>query len=546
MLKEFYNVRTILLVLLIAVLLISVLGLIIVVKIQNDRADDFTLELKSQHEKSIEEMLQISTIELQDLIYYEYAQWDETVYYVKSPNKQFVEVNIDWLVEDYKFDGIWILNLNKETLYANKSNNIKSIPLAEDKIEKIFRDEREIFFYTYIDNHAVEVYGSTIHFSGDNYKKGSPFGYFIAARVWSDSMISKFQILSNSEIIILPPGVDKISKPEMNKGILKFTKEIFAWDKKPAAILEITIKSKILESYHDSFNMILALFIVTYFIVVSLFGIVLKKAVSNPLTRINESLDVGNSEGIKTLTLKNNEFGKIAKSIDTFFSQKDALNLLIRNKNQIEEEERKRISRELHDSIGQMLMSIRLNLTSLGQTYKLSDKKFFNIKEGLIDVANELNRIIHSLHPVDLERYGLVNSITILIKDASEAIGFQVDFKTSEYISRLPFEIELAIYRIIQESISNIIQHSKASEASVEINEYNSHITLLISDNGIGFEKNLNYGDQDERIGKGLINIKYRTEIFGGSFDIDSKYNSGTKIKITIPINKHENKNNNS
>ena len=194
------------------------------------------------------------------------------------------------------------------------------------------------------------------------------------------------------------------------------------------------------------------------------------------------------------------------------------------------EEERKRISRDLHDSVGQSLMLIK-NKVALNQ----DNTTTFMVSKAL----EEVRTISKALHPAVLDKLGLTASIKKLIADADKYtdIFFSEEIDTIDHI--FSKEHELQIYRIAQETINNIIKHSKAQSASIHITNEASKVIVAIKDYGIGFDLIENSNTVNSL---GMRTLKERTRLIGGKILIDSTKGKGTNVVLIISRPKIDNK----
>ena len=199
------------------------------------------------------------------------------------------------------------------------------------------------------------------------------------------------------------------------------------------------------------------------------------------------------------------------------------------------EEERLRISRELHDQIGPMLFSSKLNLEVFS---KNKEKDFNRIEDSrrLITIAGEeLKNIIKSLQPSVLRSYGLISAVKLLLKDLEEKNGIVQNFNfEQEYINFKNLQIELNIYRIIQEALNNIKKHAEATKVDLDFFLGEDLFSVCIKDNGRGF-RNEDIQIEEEYFSFGLKNMRERTELMSGNFSIESELNKGTTIIIDLP-----------
>jgi signal transduction histidine kinase len=204
------------------------------------------------------------------------------------------------------------------------------------------------------------------------------------------------------------------------------------------------------------------------------------------------------------------------------------------------EEERSRIASELHDSIGQALLLIRLRIQKIEQKlrYVSGDKDITELDNILQSTIKELKTIIYNLRPKILDELGLGPAITSLVHLISEESGIKGSLNIHNLNSRLDKKIELFTFRLAQETLNNIIKHSHAEEFNLIVQENFNNLRLIVSDNGTGFDLKTVINQQDLG-GYGLLNMKERVESFGGDLKIDSTPGEGTVVMATIPIKKN-------
>ena len=203
-----------------------------------------------------------------------------------------------------------------------------------------------------------------------------------------------------------------------------------------------------------------------------------------------------------------------------------------------QERERKRIAAEIHDGIGQMLTALKVRIGMLEDSDDINEERFYAIEELLSSIVTETRKVCSELLPSVLEDFGLkaaTNDLVNVCKSTSE-IEFSLDNNIDETL--LSREQSLAIYRIIQESLNNVCKHSKASEVDIIMESDAEMIFLSIADNGIGFTHNMNKMQDLRQMGKsyGLVNMKERADLLGGTFTINSMPQNGTCIELSIPL----------
>lgn len=203
------------------------------------------------------------------------------------------------------------------------------------------------------------------------------------------------------------------------------------------------------------------------------------------------------------------------------------------------EEERKKISSGLHNTIAHGILITKnkaeIALKNMNDTSKMTDA-LKQISELTSSTLNDLRSITYNLHPHQLERLGLTKAIKSIINNVEKS----TEIRFTAYIENLDKlfspDLEINIYRIVQECLNNIIKHSKATESHVNISKKEDVIEIFISDNGIGIGK-------DAVKGIGMTELNERVKLYDGSINIESEHDRGTILKILIPINNnHENR----
>lgn len=208
---------------------------------------------------------------------------------------------------------------------------------------------------------------------------------------------------------------------------------------------------------------------------------------------------------------------------------------------QVLEEERRNIAKEMHDGVNGMIMGAKLNALAIcqrikkGLTHDSVDKAKDDIEklvERLDDIYNKARQVVKRLRPEAIDALGLRRAIEALLDDYNNSmIDCDIEYSVTERVNNLPENVRICIYRILQESLTNIVKHAKASLISIRVSMDDNLVTLNIRDNGVGFKS-------EHTGGIGLISMRERTLYVGGEFNIESAPNEGTHIIITIPYTK--------
>lgn len=199
-----------------------------------------------------------------------------------------------------------------------------------------------------------------------------------------------------------------------------------------------------------------------------------------------------------------------------------------------QDNERKRIARELHDGLGQNLSAVKMNLASLEAQIKRSNIELKNdillrAKDVINDAIQEVRNISHDLMPDLLEQFGIV-SATDELCEKSSGENIKIAFEPIDMRGRLNPRIETGLYRITQELISNAVRHSMAKKVHIQLINHGQSVILSIEDDGIGFDLKL------RSKGIGLKNIESRVKLLNGDFDIETTPGRGTLVTVEVPI----------
>lgn len=203
---------------------------------------------------------------------------------------------------------------------------------------------------------------------------------------------------------------------------------------------------------------------------------------------------------------------------------------------EIQELERKRIAGELHDDIGQQLSLVQLELQqaqSIVEDNPAQSKELLRLVESKVQAVSEAtHQLSHGLHPVHLEYLGLPLALRQLCSHIHNEAGLEVLYREKKVPADLPKEVSLALFRVAQEALHNVIKHSHASKVSVELKKEQQHIVLQIADNGRGLSAN------DEQTGLGLINMRERLESINGTIAFTSASGTGMNIEASVPLHR--------
>jgi len=203
------------------------------------------------------------------------------------------------------------------------------------------------------------------------------------------------------------------------------------------------------------------------------------------------------------------------------------------------EDERRRIGRELHDDTSQSLAASLLNLDIAEKTMDPQSASFEQVAAAraiLHHCLGQLRLLVYDLRPSMLDDFGLAPAVQWYVDTHLQASGLRVVTDIDSVEERLPPALETAVYRIVQESLSNVLRHAHATRVILHINTTLEHISLSVSDNGIGFDPAALARASDGHSGVGLLSIRERVEALDGSVTVYSVLDRGTQIQVLIPL----------
>jgi len=207
---------------------------------------------------------------------------------------------------------------------------------------------------------------------------------------------------------------------------------------------------------------------------------------------------------------------------------------------QLQDEERRRLARELHDSTAQNIVALGMNLGIVDQAAAALDagaREALSESLALADQCiRELRTFSYLLHPPVLDDLGLSSALIWYVEGFRQRSGIAVKLEIAADLGRLPQELEQMLFRIVQESLSNIHRHSGSRTATIRIARYAKEVVMQISDQGHGIASNLNGGVLTlARVGVGIAGMRERVPQTGGRLDIRSRP-SGTDIEVVAPL----------
>jgi signal transduction histidine kinase len=204
-----------------------------------------------------------------------------------------------------------------------------------------------------------------------------------------------------------------------------------------------------------------------------------------------------------------------------------------------QEQERSRIGRELHDHISQTLGVLTIKIDQLRAETGVPQgiaESLDELRQDTVDVADDVHRLSHRLHSSTLDYLGLVPALQKLVNEFSGRYGIDIEFTHTSVPSPLPSDVSLCLFRVTEESLTNIAKHSQAASGQVQLRGAADGLHLTIVDTGVGFDP----GDLDTRAGLGFVSMRERLRVVHGTVRVDAAPSRGTRIEVTIPADRLE------
>ena len=265
-----------------------------------------------------------------------------------------------------------------------------------------------------------------------------------------------------------------------------------------------------------------------------------------------ESLDlplhVGDPDEIGQLVISFNEMGQRIEAeaadnrelSENLRRQSNIRGELLKHLTTAQEDERKRVARELHDDLGQTLGALALQAEMMERFIPPdSDDAIEQLKQTqalITETTERMYDLILALRPSALDDLGLVAALRTHAERSLDGSGITFELNTNRLVKRLPQELETVMYRIFQEALSNVRRHSKAKQVHINISIHDGMLESEVKDDGQGFDPQTIVMDGNHPRGLGLLGIKERVSQIGGQLEINSKPGAGTQILIRIPL----------
>lgn len=248
-------------------------------------------------------------------------------------------------------------------------------------------------------------------------------------------------------------------------------------------------------------------------------------------------IPIKNEEGkVVQLLGTANDVTEQKKNQEDLLQMNDQLRELASHLQNIREEERTSMAREIHDELGQQLTVLKMDISWLNKKItvkdEITDKKLKGVLELIDGTINTVRKISAELRPSVLDDLGLAEAIEWQSRDFTKHAGIPVEFTSNVHDNNFSTPVSTVVFRILQEALTNIARHAHATKVVCTLRHLDNFLNLIISDNGIGFDASR----KGERKTLGLLGMKERVTMLGGNYNIESETGKGTTILVQVPL----------
>jgi PAS domain S-box-containing protein len=386
---------------------------------------------------------------------------------------------------------------------------------------------------------AVEKYTDLYDFAPVGYFSLDPSGVILEANLTGAAFlgVERSRLISRRLLLFVSP----VSRP----GLLDFLKRVFTEPKNQTC--EALLQKEGAGTFWASFRAASAISLqgprkwcrVT-------FGDISARKQAEAVQRRMEALAVANQELKREIirretveeALTNSE-QHLAQMLEESRRMQEHMRLLSRQLLSAQEEERKKISRELHDVIAQTLTGINVRLTALKTTAKSNPKNLQRHLTRTQQVVGHSIDVVHrfarELRPTVLDDLGLIPALRTFMKNFRQETGLRVSLWAFSGVERMKGDKRTVLYRVAQEALNNIARHAQASRAEVKIQKLTDAVRMVVQDDGRGFQtERVLHARKTNRLG--ILGMRERLEMVGGSFAIQSTPGKGTTVVVQVPL----------
>jgi two-component system sensor histidine kinase UhpB len=200
----------------------------------------------------------------------------------------------------------------------------------------------------------------------------------------------------------------------------------------------------------------------------------------------------------------------------------------------VQEEERRRIARDVHDDIGQRVASLSIALSAAKRKVPANEgslvEELSALQQQARKIASDLRRLSHELHPAVLDQLGLVEALKVRCSQVQAESGVQIELEAAGEWPEAEGAVALCLYRVAQEALRNVTRHAQARSARVSLERREALVVMRVADDGCGFD-----GAAARFSGLGLVSLRERVRLLGGTLEVETAPDAGTKVTVSLP-----------
>lgn len=262
-----------------------------------------------------------------------------------------------------------------------------------------------------------------------------------------------------------------------------------------------------------------------------------RKETEHGLRGVQDALELRVRERTEALECTN---ARIAAEVEERRAAESQVRELLAQLVSVEEAERKRVARELHDTVGQHLTAISLTLKSIQDDPQLPDaprERLLQLQRHIHELDIDIDRLAHQLRPAALDDLGLDDALRQQLRRWSDKAGIPVDIHTAGLQARrFAPALETTVYRVVQEALTNVLRHASATRVSVVVECRHGELRTIIEDDGCGFAAGTASAEGSDHRGLGLRGMRERALAAGGRFEVESEPSRGSALYLVLPV----------
>lgn len=499
------------------------------------RESALIMEKVRQQRSDLLDRLMVLTGESLGKFVYEYAQWTEMLDFAKAkvPDTEWAEINIYSALEVYNTQVAWVLHPDGQVFYALESKNFPAVvtppPPPRAELMGLFDRNLEVHFFYEAAGEIYEVHGGPIVPSVGWEETTVAHGYFLVARHWDESHLTKLSKLLDSHVSLLKP--EQSDDEEPGRFGFSLQRNLIGMDGQPLRIFKASYNSLELMQAVEGDRWEATIFITYGLVLILIVALFTYLWILRPLRYISYSLTTSDVGPLESLLKEKSELGRVANLVKSWFHDREELRVAL--------EERARMGRDLHDGVIQTLYASGMSLASIQTIMRKSPEEAETLIEQtrreLNSTIRDVRNFITRLEPEsgNVQRFDrALKTLLDFMKGGLEVDCIvQVDEKIS---AELPMDIRAQLLQIVREAASNAFRHSGCTELRVSLAKVDQAIEFSITDNGRGFDP-----ARIKSAGQGLRNFRERSAEIAATLDIVSQPGQGVTIRLTIPTDHH-------